>query len=338
MLKRTSVGFGFYHASRDEPPIENRKFLRSYLSYGAWLRCVSARRQLEILAGAKDQTIERLAATANFYQQIAMQTEDICASLIAMVVLKENKALRLPNILKRISLTASKGAGGPSAEDCIAQLANSEKTVKVDVSGFFGYLASHDPIKLMGVFGLDWSKRPSVKTVPRKLERRWLALPDHIHQLCHSITDRGSTYLTKTFNKIKHGPQLDVVDYFEVLRKLSASSGDQAEESIESLIDRLRSNGNYPETIRVLYDGANVSARDDQSASCLFLEDNPSDLRFFFHESQFPMSVVTWSLLSFIYVQEFHEKHIDMPSEVATLYEEYARVLEKSRSARLRKH
>jgi len=314
------------------------QFLKSYLAYGAWLRCISARRQLEIMAQWKECTIERLAATANFYQQVAMQTEDISAMLIAIAVLQQNKEHRIPNILRRISFATNKKTGDGHARDCIYQLAVSDKTVRIDVREIFKDWSTYSPVELVQVFGLKWSKAPSVKTVPRYLLDTWLALPSHLNDLCHSIYDTGAVHLTGAFNKIKHGPQLDVVDYFERLRRARASQADDGKDSIEEVVERLRRNGNHPETIRVLFDGANVAHTDDEKINCLFLEDNPSDLMYFFHEVVSPLAIVSWYLISFIYVQNYHEKHVAVPTEVEKLFAESKQVQAKSRKVGLRIH
>jgi hypothetical protein len=317
MVQRTSSGFGFYFGQKDEHPVQNNEFLKCHLKYGAWLRCISARHQISLVAQSRDRTVERLAATANFYQQIAMQTEDICAMLIALIVFNRNESLKIPDVLKKISFTADKKSDLEDVDKGLDQLALGKKTVRVNRRALFEHLATREPTELLHLFGLNWHRHPSIKTVPKYLSENWRVLPTHLRNLCNSISDEGSGHLANTFNKIKHGPQLDVIDLFARLEKHSGE---------RSYVEQLKSNGNNAETLRILFDGANVGFNEEGDVNCLLLEDNPTELRRFFYESQVPMAIVAWQLVGYVYVQKFRETHVKVTDEVREIFDECKKV------------
>lgn len=338
MSPRTTTGFAFYVGRRDEPPVENAHFIECYLKYTAWLRSVSARQQIELIKTCKDQVLNRLAATANLYQQLAMQTEDSCAILIAMAALNRDQSKRLPDLLKRISFSANGKVREGYSEQCIKELVETEKTVRISAPDFFLDLATKRPIEMLSIIGLNWSTSPSMKTVPRYLRKFWDTLPNNFKTFCLSIGDTGTTNLSNAFNKIKHGPQIDVVNYYEYLRTLYASSESANENSVEDVIDTLRSNGNRPETLRILFDGANVAAIDQKVRPCLLLEDNPTDMLFFFHEYSFPSTVLVWSLVQFIRSQTNRAPHVAAFAEAVELVNEMRSAQVKSRELRAKRN
>ena len=320
------MGYGSYLAPIEETYIENSAFVRSYLQHGAWLRCISARRQITEIENSENHPLRRLAAISTFYQQIGMQLEDLASTLISWIVLSRDKTLRIPDILKRIAFVSEREAHKGYATKCINEFLHKQKTVRISTAGFFSEIASTDEEQCLNLFGLRWSRIPSVKLVKKQHQKIWLNLPGQLKSIFEDFDDRGTKGLTKSFNKIKHGPQLDVVNILDLYQRTFTSH-----EEFSKFQEEFKKREVIPESVRVLFDGANLSAtQTPNNPSALILEDHPSDLLYFFHESIFPAAVAVWNLVQFLHIKHIGGEWVQPEAEILVLHHECREARKKS--------
>lgn len=289
--------FGFWVDNPGEPPITNSTFLGSYVRYAAWLRFVAAREQLELLKGPEVESMRRLAAIADFYQQIGMQLEDLACTVIAWMALAANRDLLLADVLNAIILTKERKAREGYCQECINALASGLAPVRIDPSIFFSQLRELGGRRCLELMGLPWSQVPAAKLAKGDELIFWSKLPKGIETVTSLFAHSAATALTKTFNKIKHGPQLVVVD----LPGFFGSAG-LPEQDVQAMREELRQKNLRPETIRVLFSGAKVSSTgDNRQHSWMFLEDDVSDMEALLYGVLYAPTKSVWLVANFLW-------------------------------------
>jgi hypothetical protein len=242
----------FFHlakASREEPPIQNEEFLRSYVEFGSSLRSVTAYQQHKVLRDTGASMLERFAALCAFYQAIGNLYEDLAATAVAFTSWAKNRSLLLADIYERTFLTSRPESVCPDRvyhDERAEVIASTTKTVKVCAQQFFESLGTLTGEQLLQALGIPWKHFPSVKLVPREFSQAWEALPEHTKELLRPLADKKSLFLTTSYNKLKHGPQMVVMNPFR--RAIEQRGITEIPLETRELTDRLH--------VRLLFDGA----------------------------------------------------------------------------------
>lgn len=304
-----ATGIGFYIDCPGQEPLKNEAFLESYVRYTAWLRLVSAWEQLQILGRQDIEVMRKLSAIADFYQQAGMLLEDLACFAVALMAISGNSDLLMADVLSRIVLLSEKASPINDVDTCISKLcAGGPGTVRINRISFFEESGSLGGQRCLGLMGLKWSRKPSVKTVEKVHMDLWMYLPTSIEFLVHLFTHRGPQAITKTLNKIKHGPQIDIIDLKRHLNLMLRGDGASSMDAV--FAERALS----PETLRVLFKGATLAcSANEESVPALFLEDKVEALKPLLYMMLYPSVLGLWTAANFFRKRWYSAAWIDAP-------------------------
>lgn len=263
---------------KHEPPVTDEAFLQSYIRVGVWLRVLAAHQHYVTLTSGSSSLVERYAAIVAIYQFAGMVYEDLVANLVAWAVKAKNKHLSFANILNATNLTrAAKLKPGNSSEPyhtwVISHFSCTPNSVRINPQLFLESLAILSETALLECLGIPWKAFPSVKLVPRESIEEWTTLPKAASALVNFLAYNNHSLLTKSYNKLKHGPQL-------VIAKLS-----------DAIVARGQDASNFPrdkEFVRLLFSGDRTQESEHELASgnsvAPFFADDPELAKDIFYE------------------------------------------------------
>lgn len=212
---KTPILLRFAKAAQDEPPVSSQDFLRSYYEYGARLRIVPAFDLYNKLRTQPLTRFERFSVTAALYQTIGMMHEDFTVTLFAWAAWAKNRPCRLADIYKQTFLTTAEQPsppGQPYHEQCIAAQAASSKAVRVNPHQFLTSLGALSGEALLNALGIPWTDYPPVELVPNERRKEWKLLPSIFKDVVEAASGESGALLTISYNKLKHGPQMVVMN------------------------------------------------------------------------------------------------------------------------------
>lgn len=102
--KKNVLFFNLAKSHRDEPPITNEEFLRSYFQVGVSLRIVTLYQQHMILRSPDSTPLERFAAVCAFFQTLGTLYEDIAATAVCWAAWSKDRTLLLADLYERTKL------------------------------------------------------------------------------------------------------------------------------------------------------------------------------------------------------------------------------------------
>jgi hypothetical protein len=287
----------------NEPRISNREFLLSYIKFAAWLRLVSAHEQLELLKSSKLDQLRRMAAVATIYEKVGMQMEDLASTFVAWACRARNKDLLLADLLNRIIIVKDAKASGTTgelyADECVEELCAGSHRVRVDLARFFGEVSAKTAVECLRMIGLSWKQVPSVQIARGGELVIWKKLPAALKALVSQLADRSTGGLSALFNKIKHGPQVVVVDLLHAFSKIPGWTGH------DRLAESFRAAEIGGETLRVLLDGANTKSSSGAISATVFIDDWVPAIEQTVYRTMFPPTKTMWWIACWIAKVEF---------------------------------
>src|SRR5438105_1766995 len=162
---KTALYFSLAKANRDETPVQNEEFLRSYVQVGAGLRVVTAYQQYRVLHNSDSTALERFAAVCAFYQSLGTLYEDVAATVVSWAAWAKNRTLLLADIYERIFLTSKPESPDPRRpyhDERAEMLSTSTKAVRICSQQFFESLKTLTGEGLLHALGIPWKPFPSV--------------------------------------------------------------------------------------------------------------------------------------------------------------------------------
>lgn len=285
MLQNKSAFLFSVVSASSEPPVENAEFLDSLYRYGVWLRLISANKHREVLAQEDVSQLQKYSSAVAFYQTLGMQFEDIVANLVAWPAWAKDRSARLADLHKRIMLVT--GSAGnqtrPYHETVVDELVNGNKSVRINAGDYLRALSTLPAESILQWLGLPWKREPSVKLVPRTDRDVWHNLAPCTSDLMSFLGPEGSPFLTASYNKLKHGPQMVVANLGDVVAKRQVES---------DVIAAMFPQGNY---IRILFDGSRTQEVEadmtDNKRVAPFLLHDSDAINGQFYEKMLPAAV-----------------------------------------------
>jgi hypothetical protein len=320
---RMFTALHFRPGPSEEPRVENKDFLLSFLSVGVWTRCITLSDHVEVLRKPNPSPLKRYASTIGVYQELGLLTEDAIATLVAWSLWSSDKSQSLADIVYRLIL--ARDAQGAShytrarMEKVKADLVAGGK-IRLDGRRYLQGLLNGVPERdLPTLLGVPWSRTPSVKLVPRQFRLAWQSLPAMIADHVRVLTDSSNELTTAYFNKLKHGPQLVIQNPRRVAESMKIARAD-----LESIPDR--------NMIRLLFNGSRTAiSHAELSANkrtAPFLLDDGDNARALLHGGAIKTALFMWFVGRFLFGCSFKGMEIpDLPvdSSLEPLIEENLR-------------
>ena len=220
---KTSLYLNVSLGNGKEPPISNDLFLESFGHYTLWMRALHAMRMLEGWSKDDNGSLNDLVVTVSVYEQLGMFFEDIVCTLAAWGAWKRNPALLLGDLLDRIVTSPNETGWDPKAgnyhDKVFDQLSRGNRKERIDPYLLITSLKALDPDEFLSQIGVPWKKFPSVKLVEKRKESDWQKLPQVASGLFSVIDDPNMSLLSRGYNKLKHGPQMAIMNLEECLRR-----------------------------------------------------------------------------------------------------------------------
>ncbi|GBL45921.1 hypothetical protein SFMTTN_1732 [Sulfuriferula multivorans] len=273
-----SPSFAFYIEPDENVPISNAEFLDGFVRFGAWMRYVQAYQYVQMRAQTED-SFERLIATSGFYSVYGAAIEDIASTMLSWMCWNRYPEMRLADILYLTSFGRDSRAK-PSVEyieNLISQI-HDEKRQKIDTNVFAESLKLTGAVNTLWMMGLKWKPIPSVKIARTESELDfWGKLPAAIDAAIAILTCNTTKCMGSVYNKIKHGPQLSVINIVDYFEKFGSK------DALDRLTRNLSSRKNHPETLRILFEGSRTKNEPGGHAPVnLFLNDDLADVETIF--------------------------------------------------------
>jgi hypothetical protein len=314
-LQRDSVAVGLNWilspGPNPEPPIDNPEFLEGFLQNGVWLRVASSYCHLAVLRSQSSSEIQRLAALVAFYQQAALQAEDILSNLIVWSIWARDRSQNLVDLLSRLMLRDEPNWTSASEQyrDVVWNKfeGTSKKKIYVDARQYLSSLLDVHESDLPAQFGISWKRDPSVKDVPRVDRKWWDRLPNSLGAWLRDILNPRAGLFMSIHNKLKHGPQLIVTNRLRV--GLARGFTDS--------IDHEK----YPEwrrpTVRILLDGSRTDDTKEEfegqvSVAPLLADDVNNAAKIFDHVIREPAWLLA-TLGEYIFKFSYPERRREFP-------------------------
>jgi hypothetical protein len=244
--------------SQPEAKVTNKEWLESFFHCGSWIRLVTAHDQHRTLARKDHSQIERYAAVVAVYESLGMLIEDVVTNLVAWAAWARNQTLSLADLNEQIVLSANapekvQKPNTPYHLDAVQLLSRSKRT-RIDPQHYIASLVAMKPEELLAWLGLLWSPQPGESLVPQDCRYDWETLPSSLHAIVQVLADPAMQLTTTTYNKLKHGPQVVLMNVRDVAIKKRRLPWE--------LADRLPE-GEY---MRLLFAGATTQEEHDMAA------------------------------------------------------------------------
>jgi hypothetical protein len=282
-----------------ESRVTNQEFLLSYIRFTAWLRLIGAHEQIVLLKSAELEPMRRMSAVATIYEKVGMQIEDLACTFIAWMCRARNKDLLIADLLNRIVLVrhsrSNAGRDDAYAERCVDELVSDPQgRVRVDMARFFANFHAKRGSEILWMLGLPWKDVPSIKTARGDELQFWRKLPGAISALVSQLGNTGTDSMGALFNKIKHGPQMVVVNLIETFRGMKGGA-----EVAARMSESFHSAQVGAETLRILLDGASTEMTETHRAT-VFIDDFVPAIEQVVYRSMFPPTKTMWWIACWI--------------------------------------
>lgn len=301
-----NLGFNGHVRNYRESPLENRVFLDSYVRFTCWLRLVTAFEQIVLLENPKLETTRRLSAVAAFHHQVGLQREDLACMAIGCLAHGKDQALRIPDILSRVSFSSDPVKAQAYLRQQIALLGSGTKKVRINAQSFFTDMVNFKGTELIELMGIKWRYVPSVKTARGRRLELWRQLPENIHFLASHLAEECGPLMSSMFNKIKHGPQVVIADMNEYRKSLLEIY------SAETVTDLLSQWDGTHEAVRVLFKGSHLADTEDSNdLPTIFLEHRLAAMKKLLFNAIFPATQGLWILVNFLRMQLYEDPWVE---------------------------
>jgi len=212
---RTLLTATLISGEKMEPDIATKAYLESFLEYGCWLRPLVAYEHLQIFENPDSSTLQRMSSLMLFYQIFGQVFEDALTNYVAWSLWALDKDQSLPNIIGKLALRMSEPRSPIESghiKDAYEQAKKGGKRINVYARAYLDELLRDRDSSVAIRIGINWKKFPSVKLVPKCMKPLWDDLDNRIRDGIEYLTDKKGALLATCYNKIKHGPQLIIMN------------------------------------------------------------------------------------------------------------------------------
>ncbi len=299
MAKKTAFLINSF--SQGQAKLSSLNFLNSHIDYGLWIRPLAIKNMLLAFADPNVSDVEKVSFEATLYTLFGSCLEDFWTSIIAMACWQHSPDKNLTDVFEQIQISPDDECKSSNHYTVIRdKIRTTTKRVRVAPMPFINsILSSVDVAKLPGEFGLDWRYHVNKSLFSCQEEKRiWQNFPKLIEEVLKSFSDPPEKLITRSYNKIKHGPQINVT-----------SLGDQLPDAhLDSNVILCRSQTDvrlfdfsrtYP-ILQILFSGAAIGASEEEiisgrrSAPCVV--PGVENMEKIFYRSLFP-KCRSWYLL-----------------------------------------
>lgn len=292
-MKNGVPDFGFSLSFPEDRPITNEEILNSYVRFGVWMRYAQAYEQVCKLKST-DDAFSRLLATATFYSATGALVEDVAATLVAWLCWKQSSAVSLADMLNKSNFRRErKAVASPQYLDEVIAPLIAGKRSNIDIACLADSLSKLEPVEVLRRLGIDWKKVPSVKTARPGLQLElWQKLPAIVGDLLRLLAGAAVGQIGNAYNKIKHGPQINIVDLKSYITGLGLETN-----AVDDAIGKIAKKGLKPETLCILFEGSSTRlTTEDGTRSTLCLDDDTEAIATVFSRVVHPLGKGMWLL------------------------------------------
>jgi hypothetical protein len=309
----TGQPFAMFIPPRTDLHIENEAFLDSYVRYCAWIRLSQLYDNVVVLRHTNDH-FDRLSAASHFYMGVGAVLEDIAANLFALICWNRNADLRIADALFRTSFRRD-----PKSQPGIPYLlsradeVSAGRKVNIDFKTFGLSLQGERADRVLNLLGLDWKPEPSIGIAMTQGERNWWnKLPNIVSDFIHIMTHPGTEAMGLMYNKVKHGPQMVVVNLGDHLSTMADTEERKAE-----IRKTVTESNLHPDTIQILFKGARTKRRDDEEfPATITLNDHYEPFANIFDRHAYQPVKINWVITSWLRKIKYGCEWQELPTKI----------------------
>jgi len=294
-----------------EPPVSNELFLESFVRFGVWVRILAAYEHYKTIINSEMGSPSRFSAIIALYQLLGMLYEDATANLVSWAAWAKNRNLLLADLHQKIFLTekqVSEKTGlvyHAEANDKLLQRNN--KSVGINARLYFGSLTNLSGKETLEWLGIPWKRQPSVKLVPRKLWSEWETFPMRTGEFIKFLADEPKSLITASYNKLKHGPQMAIMN----IREIAVRGRGFPEDKVKLTVLE-------GECVRLLFDGARTQEHENEYGASKrvapFLLHHPDYIDKMFWDVMVYIALQSWELGYYLF-RGIYRRDIQTPPD-----------------------
>jgi hypothetical protein len=240
--------------------LSSKSFLESHIKYGLWMRPLAAGHLLKAWSKTGSSTAETIAFEAALYQIYGACVEDLITSIVAFYCWKLNSTKQLADVFSQIivSPTDHRQSDGDFL-NLNNTLKAGGKKIRVDPVSFIKWLRNNSEKQTLPLlFGIKWIVNKRNSFFHSKTEKEmWLNLPIDISEVFSLFEDEHIKNFCKGHNKIKHGPQINVISFDQEMYERYINN----ESNNSAIVPRNQG------LLQLLLDGSTLGLSDEQISS-----------------------------------------------------------------------